>query len=109
MHARSRAAALMRRPARSYSRGMALTPEWTRRIDAWRSEIRRHVYRPLDRVAFEVFATTEQLTADQAAKGKFAPMPPGRRRGAKWEYGWFRASVKVPKAAAGRRRGGVRS
>jgi alpha-mannosidase len=82
---------------------MALTIEWTRRIDTWRGEIRKHVYRPLEDVAFEGFVTKEQLSAEEAAKGRFVPTPPGTRWGAKWEYGWFRASVKVPKAAAGRR------
>lgn len=82
---------------------MALTIEWTRRIDAWRKEIKRHVYRPLGDLTLEGYATTEQLTAAQAAKGAFVPMPPGTRWGAKWEYAWFRAAVEVPKAGAGRR------
>ena len=82
---------------------MALTIEWTHRIDTWRNEIRQHVYRPLETVALQGFVTPEQLSAAQAEGGKFAPMPPGTRWGAKWDYGWFRASVKVPKAGAGRR------
>ncbi|MCX7032164.1 MAG: alpha-mannosidase, partial [Spirochaetes bacterium] len=82
---------------------MALTIEWTRRIDNWRNEIRKHVYRPLAPLVLEGFVTAEQLSAEQAAKGRFKPMPPGTAWGAKWEYGWFRASVKVPKAGAGRR------
>jgi len=82
---------------------MALTLEWTRRIDAWRGEIAKHCYRPLESVALEGFVTREQLSAEEASKGRFASMPPGTRWGAKWEYGWFRASVKVPKAGAGRR------
>ena len=82
---------------------MALTKEWTRRIDRWRAEIRRHVYRPIETVALEGYTTTEQLTAAQAAGGKFAPMPAGTRWGAKWEYGWFRAQIAMPKAGAGRR------
>jgi alpha-mannosidase len=82
---------------------MALTKEWTRRIDLWRAEMRRQVYRPLETVVLEGFVTTEQLSAAQASGGKFAPMPAGTRWGAKWEYGWFRAQVTVPKAGAGRR------
>ncbi len=82
---------------------MALTIEWTRRIDNWRNEIRKHVYLPLAPLAIEGFVTAEQLSPEQAAKGKFAPMPQGTRWGAKWEYGWFRATVTVPKAGAGRR------
>ena len=82
---------------------MALTKEWTRRIDLWRAELRRQVYRPLEAAVLEGFVTTEQLSAAQASGGKFAPMPAGTRWGAKWEYGWFRTQVTVPKAGAGRR------
>ena len=60
---------------------MALTIEWARRIDNWRNEIRKHVYVPLAPLAFEGFVTAEQLSPEQAAKGKFAPMPTGTRWG----------------------------
>ncbi len=82
---------------------MALTLEWKHRLEAWRKELPRHFYRPLGTVALEGFATTEQLTADEAAARAFAPMPPGTDWGAKWECGWFRGEVTLPDAAKGQR------
>jgi len=82
---------------------MSLTPEWTKRIDAWRKELGLNVYRPIGTIDFEGFVTSEQLSLAQALKGKFKRMPVGTAWGAKWEYGWFRATVKVPAAGAGRR------
>ena len=40
---------------------MALTPEWTRRVDSWRREIRTHCYRPLGRVDLAGFVTADWL------------------------------------------------
>jgi len=80
---------------------MTLNAEWRDRLNAWRTELKNHLYRPLGNVELAGFATTEQLDADEAAGCEFAPMPPGARWGAKWEYGWFRGRVVVPEAAAG--------
>lgn len=82
---------------------MALTIEWTRRIENWRRELSNQTYRPLGAIALEGFVTTEQLSAAEAVRRSFSPMPAGTPWGAKWEYGWFRASVELPKVAAGRR------
>ena len=45
---------------------MALTPEWTRRIDSWRREIRTHCYRPLGRVELAGFVTADWLGPELA-------------------------------------------
>ncbi|HUJ73879.1 MAG TPA: alpha-mannosidase, partial [bacterium] len=82
---------------------MALTNEWNRRLRAWRTEVRAHLYQPLGPVALAGFTTLERMDVDAARRHSFSPMPPGTRWGAKWEYGWFRGSVSVPKEAAGRR------
>ncbi len=82
---------------------MTLTTEWKRRIDNWRKELPNHFYRPLGTVALTGFASTEQLTAEQALRGDFQPVPPGTEWGAKWEYGWFRGQVVLPEAATGQR------
>ena len=82
---------------------MALTSEWARRIDNWRSELARQCYRPLGAVQLEGYTTLDQMTVDEARGGPFAPMPPGTPWGAKWEYAWFRAEVVTPQEAAGRR------
>ena len=81
---------------------MATEIEWQRRIDHWRSELSRQCYRPLETFILEGFTTFEQLSVPQARAGGFAPMPPGTAWGAKWEYGWFRATVLIPAAAAGK-------
>ena len=81
---------------------MALTLEWQHRVDNWRNELRRHFYRPLGALALSGFTTRGHLTAEEALKGRFKPMPPGTRWGAKWEYGWFKGQVVLPQEAAGR-------
>jgi alpha-mannosidase len=82
---------------------MALTLEWQARAEHWLRELPAHFYRPLQGVAWVGYATTEQLTVEQAAEGAFAPMPSGTAWGAKWEYAWFRGRVAVPAEAAGQR------
>lgn len=54
------------------------------------------------------FTTMEHLTYEQAmvefsAKGKIRPAPEGMSWGKKWEYGWFKFSLKVPNEMAGKR------
>lgn len=82
---------------------MTLNPEWRRRLDNWRNTMPNLFFRPLGTVDMAGFTTTEQLAADAAQKRTFTPMPPGTPWGAKWEYGWFRGALKLPKTAAGER------
>ncbi len=82
---------------------MVLNPEWRRRIDNWLKVMPSMFFSPLGTVAFEGFATKEQLTAEQALKRKFSAMTPGTEWGAKWEYGWFKGKLRLPKEAAGER------
>ncbi len=82
---------------------MALTTEWRRRLDRWRKELPRHFHRPLGTVELEGLVTEEQLSREEASERTFSPMPKGTKWGAKWEYGWFRCEVVLPKEAAGRR------
>jgi alpha-mannosidase len=80
-----------------------LTPEWRRRIDNWRNELKNHFYRELGKVPLSGFVTRDQLSVDEACRFGFRPTPPGTEWGAKWEYGWFRGEVVLPEAAEGRR------
>lgn len=82
---------------------MALTLEWRRRIENWRKVLRELVYRPLGEVMLEGFATLAYLTAEEAQRGPFCPMPPDTLWGAKWEYGWFRGEVVLPAEVEGER------
>ena len=82
---------------------MALTLEWRRRIDSWMRAL-QHVFYPEPKtVEMAGLVTQEQLTVEEAMGRDFAPMPPGTRWGAMWEYAWFRGSVVAPDAADGQR------
>lgn len=82
---------------------MALTEGWKRRLEGWQKAITDSIYLPLGPIALSGFVTKDQLTPQQAVAGEFSPMPAGAAWGAKWEYGWFKGSVFLPEAAAGRR------
>ena len=82
---------------------MTLTPEWRGRIEEWRNLLRELSYVKLGEVPLSGFITKEQLSPAQAIKGAFRPMPRGTQWGARWEYCWFRGSVKLPSDARGRR------
>jgi len=80
-----------------------INAEWKRRIDRWRDTMPKLFYSPIAPVDFKGFVTKEQLSVEQALKGKFSEMPVGTKWGGKWEYGWFKAEVKIPKDCAGKR------
>ena len=82
---------------------MSLTPEWEHRIERWQRALWESCYRPLGTFTLGGFTTLEHLTADQAVRKTYYPMPPGTRWGAKWEYGWFTGEFSLPEEAAGRR------
>jgi len=82
---------------------MALTDEWRDRIDLWRKELPNHFYRPLGQVRFSGFSTREQLKPREAQGRRFRPMNPGVAWGGKWEYGWFKTDLVLPREAAGQR------
>ncbi len=82
---------------------MTLNAEWRDRLDAWRNELKRHLYRPLGAVALEGWFTRDHLDATAGAAGPFTPTPPGTAWGGAYEYGWFRGRVEVPSEAAGER------
>lgn len=82
---------------------MALTKEWIHRIKRWEDALWQGCYKPLETLQLEGYVTSMQLTAEQAAKGAFAPMPEGTAWGAKWEYGWFKTKVVIPASARGKR------
>ncbi len=82
---------------------MSLTIEWSKRIDHWLRTMPSLLYTPLADVPLEGFETAEQHTPEVAAQGTFRFMPTGTAWGPKWSYAWFRASVRLPAAAAGQR------
>lgn len=82
---------------------MALSKEWEKRIQCWMNELKRHFYIPLGTVEFSGFITKQHLNILEVLKREFKPMPPGTKWGAKWEYGWFKGTVVLPKEAEGKR------
>ena len=82
---------------------MALTIEWRRRIDRWLHALPKHFYQPFAAVEWSGFTTHDQLPLDQASQRELQSFPPGTPWGAKWEYGWFHTSFKLPAEAAGKR------
>lgn len=82
---------------------MALTEEWRHRIERWRNVLIENLYYPLGSIEQSGYATTAQLTAEEALAGNFQATPPGTRWGAKWEYAWFKGEITLPEAASGER------
>ncbi len=82
---------------------MALSKEWLNRITHWDSALWQICYEPIAPLDLQGFVTRKQLTADQALRAKFHPMPVGTRWGDKWQYGWFTTQIKLPEYATGRR------
>lgn len=82
---------------------MALTLEWRRRIDNFQKTLQGLIYRPLGEIEFRGFTTFDQLSAKEAQRRSFRPMPAGTEWGAKWEYAWFLGEVTLPAEASGQR------
>jgi len=82
---------------------MSMNPEWKRRVEKWIEALEKLVYVPIGEIEFSGFVTKEQLTVSEALKKKFGKMPEGTAWGAKWEYGWFRGTVKIPERLSGKR------
>ncbi|MBA3686653.1 MAG: alpha-mannosidase, partial [Planctomycetes bacterium] len=79
------------------------TLEWRRRIDHWRSVMVKLLTVPVAEVAFTGFVSTDSLTPPEALKRRFKPMPAGTPWGGKWAYGWFKATITLPRSVAGER------
>jgi alpha-mannosidase len=80
-----------------------LNSEWNARLQAWRNELKNHLFRQLGQVELEGFMTHDQLTPQQAARRPFKPMPVGTLWGSQWQYAWFRTQITIPAAGAGKR------
>ena len=73
------------------------------RLEAWRKEMKNHLYTPVGTVDFEGFTVFDRLTPQEAASRPMQPFPAGTKWGACWEYAWFRTAFTLPEACAGRR------
>lgn len=82
---------------------MSLTLEWRHRIMAWREELTKHLYRPMDAVDLEAAFTKEQYRLEEALETlSFEPITPETPWGSKWEYGWFKGEFRLPESAQGK-------
>ncbi|MDR7811467.1 alpha-mannosidase [Lacrimispora sp.] len=82
---------------------MVLAAERNGRINIWIEELKNHLFHKLDDVTFTGFTTKQHFTYEEAIKQEFYPMPQGTSWGAKWEYGWFRTEIVLPREAEGKR------
>lgn len=82
---------------------MKLGRQWDERLKIWDEAFERNLYTRLGEFSLSGFTTMEHLSLEQAAERDFRPFPRGTLWGKKWEYGWFRAGIVIPKEAAGRR------
>jgi len=73
------------------------------RLQAWRQELKNHLYTPVGTVGFEGFTTFDRLTPERAAGMEKRPFPVGMKWGACWEYAWFAGTVTLPEGCEGRR------
>lgn len=82
---------------------MKLGRQWDERLQIWDQAFADQLYIPLGEMELTGFTTGRQLSLEQALKEAFRPFPKGTSWGKKWEYGWFRAQITLPEAAAGKR------
>ncbi len=82
---------------------MTLGRQWDSRLRIWDNAFLGQFYQPVGTIAVEGFTTMSQLSLAQAKEETYRAFPIGEKWGKKWEYGWFRGSVTIPKEAAGRR------
>lgn len=73
------------------------------RIQAWREELKNHLYTPVGTVDFAGFTTFDRLTPEEASAREMSPFPVGTKWGACWEYAWFGAEFPLPEGCEGRR------
>ena len=66
------------------------------RLEAWRQEMKNHLYTPVGTVNFAGFTTFDRLTPESAASMEMRPFPVGTKWGKCWEYAWFRAEFTLP-------------
>lgn len=82
---------------------MRLGRQWDTRLRIWDEAFGRNLYERLGEVSLSGFTTMERLSLEAAAEREFIPFPVGTGWGRKWEYGWFRTELVMPREAEGKR------
>ena len=73
------------------------------RLQAWRQEMKNHLYTPVGTVDFSGFTTFDRLKPEDAAERPMQAFPAGTKWGACWEYAWFKADFVLPACCEGQR------
>ncbi len=73
-----------------------------KRIEIWMEELKNHLYEPVEEIQFSAFFTMDMLSYEEAVSQKFHPIYPGDKWGRKWEYGWFKSTITLPKSVSGK-------
>ncbi len=82
---------------------MNIGRQWNDRLRIWAEQLPKHYYRKIAPVSVSFFTTMEHLPFDDAVKGHYTPAPIGTKWGKKWEYGWFRTQIVIPRELEGKR------
>jgi alpha-mannosidase len=82
---------------------MDLGRQWNERLKIWIDYLPRLFYREKGTVPAVFFTTMEPLSPGQAAVHQAEPVSEGYGWGKKWQYGWFRFSLTVPRELCGKR------
>ena len=82
---------------------MNIGRQWTDRLRIWAEQFPKHYFVKQGQLPVSYFTTMDHLPFDEAVDGPYIPAPVSTKWGAKWEYGWFRTELTVPKALEGKR------
>lgn len=82
---------------------MALNQEYIRKIEIFTEYMPKRIFKLIGTLSFEGFFTYDKLSYDEALKQPRNTMENGLNWGRKWEYGWFFATVEIPKECEGKR------
>ena len=82
---------------------MNIGRQWNDRLRIWAEQFPKHYYREFEEIAVSYFTTMEHIPYETAAQGHFASAPVGMKWGKKWEYGWFKTEIVIPKELTGKR------
>ncbi len=80
-----------------------LDKEWDSRAKMWLGTLKRRLYIPMEEIHFTYRTTFDHLTCGEAMTGQFKPIREGDVWGKPWEYGWFRAELRLGPWAIGKR------
>lgn len=82
---------------------MNIGRQWSDRLRIWSQEIEKFFYSETAPLPMSYFTTMDRLDYETAMEGTFLPAPVGTKWGKKWEYGWFRTKIVIPKNLCGKR------